>query len=153
MNFAFFAGLRSFFWVVGISPFIVIFALRFFRGWAASLRARGWPQTVGRVLSSGVQIHSHSSGRGGRIHSPYPYVVYRYQVNGQEFQNKRMHFGNVIGGLGATRSAARYPAGMTVPVFYNPQNPNEAVLEKRAAGNWINLLILAVLLLLLLSVV
>jgi hypothetical protein len=39
---------------------------------------------------------------------------------------------------------ARYPAGAQVMVFYNPQNPSEAVLETKAPAQWIMWLVLVI---------
>ena len=34
-----------------------------------------------------------------------------------------------------SQQAAKYPAGSQVTVYYNPQNPSESVLERRATGS------------------
>ena len=50
-----------------------------------------------------------------------------------------------MGGIGAGKVAARYPVGAHVQVFYDPQKPSEAFLEKKAHGQilmWIILVIL-----------
>ena len=52
--------------------------------------------------------------------------------------------GPEVGGTGARKVVARYPAGAQVMVFYNPQNPSEAVLERKAPAQWLMWLLLVV---------
>jgi len=39
-----------------------------------------------------------------------------------------------VGGSGAHKVVARYPAGAQVMVYYNPQKPSEALLERSMPG-------------------
>lgn len=84
---------------------------------------------MGTVLMSTVQ-----SKRTGNSSSTYPVVVYDYQVNGVSYQGQRIKAGEqffsvrVIGDAQAT--AARYPVGTQVMVYYNPANPQESALER-----------------------
>ena len=48
------------------------------------------------------------------------------------------------GGSGARKVVGRYTVGVQVMVFYNLQNPSEAVLERKAPAQWIMWLLLAV---------
>lgn len=97
-------------------------------------QVRGWPSTQGVVMSSTVE--SRSSGDDGGL-VDYPVVKYSYQVGAQAFQGHRIAPGPEPRGSGARRVADRYAQGAPVPVFYNPQNPSDAVLEKQApAQNW-----------------
>jgi hypothetical protein len=49
-----------------------------------------------------------------------------------------------VGGTGAGRVVERYPIGAQVMVFYDPQNPSDAVLERKAPAQWILWLVLAI---------
>jgi len=141
----FFHYIRSIVAVLAISPFVILFAVRMIRAWMAVARSRHWMETSGQILASGIQIRTHRGGHGV-LHSPYPSVLYQYQVQGQTLQGNRIHLGTVIGGIGAKPTAARYPAGSTHPVYYNPNQPLESALERRAAGNWLNAVLILVLL-------
>ena len=96
---------------------------------AAKESAQTWTGTMGTVLTSNVQIR-----RTGTSRSEFPVVVYQYQVNGQVYQGKTIKAGEqffsvrIIGEAQAT--AARYPAGAQVMVYYNPANPKESALER-----------------------
>jgi hypothetical protein len=99
-----------------------------------------WPSTMGTVNAS--YLERRSSSEGG--YTNYPVVQYAYQVSGQAYQGMKVAPGPEVGGTGAGTVVARYPAGAQVMVFYNPQNPSDAVLETKAPAQWILWLILIV---------
>jgi hypothetical protein len=99
-----------------------------------------WPSTMGTVMLS--RIEQRSSSEGG--FTDYPVVQYSYQIGGQAYQGYKLAPGPEVGGTGAGKVVARYPAGAQVMVFYNPQNPSEAVLERKAPTQWLLWLILAI---------
>ena len=99
-----------------------------------------WPSVMGTVMMS--QIEWRSSSESGS--TAYPVVQYSYQVNGQAYQGYKLAPGPEVGGTGANKVVARYPAGAQVMVFYNPQNPSEAVLEKKAPAQWLMWLLLVI---------
>lgn len=99
-----------------------------------------WPSTMGTVLMS--RIEQRSSSEGG--YTDYPVVQYSYQVGGQAYQSYKLAPGPEVGGTGAGKVVARYPAGAQVMVFYNPQNQSEAVLETKAPAQWVMWLILVI---------
>jgi hypothetical protein len=99
-----------------------------------------WPSTMGTVLMS--RIEQRSSSEGG--YTNYPVVQYSYQIGGQPYQSYKLAPGPEVGGTGAGKVVARYPAGVQVMVFYNPQNPSEAVLETKAPAQWLMWLLLII---------
>lgn len=99
-----------------------------------------WPSTMGTVMMSAIDWR-HSSEGGS---TAYPVVQYSYQVNGQAYQSMKLAPGPEMGGTGAGKVVARYPAGAQVMVFYNPQNPSDAVLEKKAPAQWLMWLLLII---------
>lgn len=131
--------------IVGIIVFVllilnvVFLAILFFmrRRMAA---VRQWPSTMGTVNTS--YLERRSSSEGGSTN--YPVVQYSYQVGGQAYQGMKIAPGPEVGGTGAGKVVARYPAGAQVMVFYNPQQPSDAVLETKAPAQWLMWLLLAV---------
>ena len=99
-----------------------------------------WPSTMGSVIMS--RIEQRSSSESG--YTDYPVVQYSYQVGGQTYQSYKLAPGPEVGGTGAGKVIARYPAGAQVMVFYNPQNPSEAVLERKAPAQWLMWLLLVI---------
>ncbi len=99
-----------------------------------------WPSTMGAVMTS--RIEPRHSSEGGWV--DYPVVQYSYQVGGQPYQSMKLAPGPEVGGSGAGKIVARYPTGAQVMVFYNPQNPSDAVLERKAPAQWLMWLILVI---------
>src|SRR5215207_4543380 len=93
-------------------------------------QASNWPFTMGRVTLSTLEMRSSSEGGS----TPYPVVHYSYQAIGQPYQGSKVMAGPDVGGSGAHKVVARYPAGAQVMVYYNPQKPSEALLERSMPG-------------------
>jgi uncharacterized protein DUF3592 len=125
-----------FFLVLNVIFLAIIFFMR--RRMAAVSQ---WPSTMGTVNASYLE-RRHSSGDSGSTN--YPVVQYSYQVSGQAYQSTKLAPGPEVGGTGAGKVVARYPAGAQVMVFYNPQNPSDAVLETKAPAQWLMWLILII---------
>ena len=100
-----------------------------------------WPSTMGTVNASYLE-RRHSSSDSGSTN--YPVVQYSYRVSGQAYQSTKLAPGPEVGGTGAGKVVDRYPTGAQVMVFYNPQNPSDAVLERKAPAQWILWLILII---------
>jgi hypothetical protein len=129
-------GAISFFFLVLNVIFLGI--LFFMRRRMAAVRQ--WPSTMGTVHAS--HLERRSSSEGG--YTNYPVVQYSYQVGGQAYQGMKIAPGPEVGGTGAGKVIARYPAGAQVMVFYNPQKPSDAVLETKAPAQWLMWLLLIV---------
>jgi uncharacterized protein DUF3592 len=99
--------------------------------------SRNWLLTTGRVMFVNIEART-THHQHGYSTAYYPVVVYEYMVNGMRFQNNRISFGGQIG-LGmysmVQNQVAKYVVGGPVPVYYDPSNPQEAVLERRAPAN------------------
>ena len=100
----------------------------------------GWPSTQGVITSSTLESRSSEDG-----YTHYPAVYYSYQVSGQAHKGNRIAPGVDVGGSGARKVIARYPMGAPVTVYYNPQNPADAVLEKQAPAPTLLWIVLGVL--------
>ena len=141
MDMSFLNNMGGFTILVTTLPFVIL-ALVFFyiamRGRRASSITKKWPMAVGKVLHSDVELRRSHSSNGGYNTSYYPSVVYEYEVNGQRYQSNTLSPGMEYG-LGfrgrVEARVARYPAGGMVQVYYNPENPAQAVLEHSATGN------------------
>ena len=131
---------------IGVIGFVFLVLNVIFLGIIFFMRRRmaavsQWPSTLGAVNASYLERRSSSSDSGS---TNYPVVQYSYQVGGQAYQSTKLAPGPEVGGTGAGKVVARYPAGAQVMVFYNPQNPSDAVLETKAPAQWILWLILII---------
>jgi len=106
--------------------------------------SQSWPSVAGQVTGVDVGESQSTDSDGDRHTSYYPIVRYTYVVNGQSFAGDKLAFGPRTGSgryAKAQAMANRYAAGAPVTVYYNPENPEDAVLEKRAAGTMTTLII------------
>ena len=114
--------------------YIMIFTYR------KTAAVKQWPSTMGIVFKTAVERRLSR-----RHYVNYAIVKYSYQVGERTYQNAKVSLGSAASGKDAKRVVARYPVGAQVMVFYNPQNPSEAVLERKNSTQlailWLTLII------------
>ncbi|TFI57009.1 DUF3592 domain-containing protein [Sphingomonas parva] len=112
------------------------FAWAHFRAINKAKAAESWPSVPGRVISCEVR-EEESSDREGNTSTWYnPVVTYAYSTGGRELQGNRLRFGNPRSGSRrkAEEAILPYGVGTTPAVRYNPERPDECVLETRKPG-------------------
>ena len=113
--------------------FAGVFLIRYGRKQSQQVQAsQRWPSTAGRVVQSSVGMQRGRDGDTDYV----PHVRYEYTAMGQAFVGDRIAVGPVRASnrrAGTEAALARYPVGGTVTVYYNPSNPQEAVLERKGA--------------------
>ncbi|MCC7358995.1 MAG: DUF3592 domain-containing protein [Anaerolineales bacterium] len=95
--------------------------------------SKRWPMVLGQVIES--RVTSSSSSEGGTTYEPH--IQYAFDLGGQVYHSNRVAFGGFVSTSNprdAQKHTARYPVGAVVQVYYNPANPPDATLERRA-GN------------------
>jgi hypothetical protein len=98
--------------------------------------AQAWPTATGRVVSCEV-IEEESTDREGGTSTWYnPVVTYAYTAGGRELTGQRLRFGNYRSASRkkAEAALAPYAVGSTPAVRYNPEKPEECVLETTRPG-------------------
>jgi hypothetical protein len=116
-------------WVAG-------FGYAHFRALTKARAAETWPMAAGRVLSCEV-IEEESTDREGGTSTWYnPVVTYSYAAGGRELTGRRLRFGNYRSASRKKAEAALgpYPVGASPAVRYNPEKPEECVLESTGPG-------------------
>lgn len=86
-----------------------------------------WPQATGTVTRSDLDTDD-----GIRIS-----VIYDYVVNGAGYRSSCVQFGTPTTYLLKSSAEAvlgRYPVDSHLTVYYNPENPAEAVLDRTSPG-------------------
>ncbi len=87
------------------------------------LRAsKGWLKTAATILESGLEEDSD----GWR-----PVLLYSYTVKQKQYTSDQLYLYtcNSVSEREASKQLDPYPAGKTVTAYYNPSNPQEAVLN------------------------
>lgn len=100
---------------------------------ARAQASKGWPMVLGQVVSS--RVTSSTSSEGGTTYEPD--IHYAYDIGGRAYNSRRVAFGGFTSTSNprdAEKHTARYPAGAVVQVYYNPANPQDATLERRAGS-------------------
>jgi hypothetical protein len=97
------------------------------RGLDRGLRSRGWLPAQGRILGATTL----------RVRSPVgwfssPAVAYEYTVNGETYQAQTINYRGSVSLVAAVRTVQRYRSGRQVTVYYDPEHPHIAVLERGA---------------------
>ena len=132
------------------TPFVVAFSLfaLFILMMARAMRqqtmeAKSWKETSGRIMSADFDTFEKLTmvdNVSRKVTTNQPNIVYGYEVDGHAYQSNRIAFGGktqstskrLVGG-----SLARYKVGDAVTVYYDPANPSEAVLERKAKHMWV----------------
>jgi uncharacterized protein DUF3592 len=116
-------------WVAG-------FGYAHFRAVGKAKAAEIWPTATGRVLSCQVVEEESTDREGGTTTWYNPLVTYAYTAGGAELTGQRLRFGNYRSGSRrkAEAALAPYPVGSSPAVRYNPDKPDECVLETRKPG-------------------
>ena len=140
MVFAIVFGVFAFvFFILGVSLVLINFFAR-----KKAQESAGWPATSGEVIHSGVRRESSVDTDGDTSYSYYPDIQYRFQVGGQVYTGDKISFGMRTGygrSSKAQEKANQYPAGTRVHVYYNPQKPTEAVLDRAAKNSTVVLVV------------
>jgi len=117
--------------VFGVIGAVLIFL--YFRNKNKAKASEGWPSTYGRIVSNDVSVSYQNDDDYRRV-SYLPKVQFTYQVGGESFTGKRIAFGSdpdFNTRRKATNFLLQYPVGAEVAVFFNPENPSEAVLSQK----------------------
>lgn len=123
------AGLIGFgvLWILG-------FLYLYLRAARRAKEAESWPSVQGKVLSCEVKQEKAATNVDGYYSSTdvfLPMISYAYSVGERQLEGRRIGFGKTgrYSFDKAQADVARYPAGSTPMVRYNPKKPEDCVLE------------------------
>lgn len=111
----------------------VVMLVKYFRDKKKAEESQSWSSAAGRITESYVRRQESRDSDGYTTTSYYPEVRYTYQALGVEYSGDKIAFGGSVGGSQkkAHERLTSYPVGKDVIVHYDPNNPEEAVLERR----------------------
>lgn len=119
-----------------------------FRTIYRSIKTKSWPTTQGKVIGSGiVRSMSSSNSSSTTITNNYTYkaeIAYEYEVNDQRYVSNRVRLLDISSNnYGRAESIqSRYKEGTTVLVYYNPADPEQALLEPGgSSGAWLPIVV------------
>lgn len=115
--------------------FLLILGFNQFR---TSKASRDWPSIEGQVSIATVEMKTESGDSG--ISKKYsPRVVYNYSISGQQYTSDQVVIGARAWYTSQIKAGTKltYQSGQQVTVYYNPDNPAQAVLKAGATrGAW-----------------
>lgn len=90
-----------------------------------------WPKVEGEIVSSEVVSGLNPPYKGNITCIAEPGIRYKYAVDGKEYEHNKVAFFHIqnTSSADAQKVTDKYPKGAKVTVYYNPQNPQEALLE------------------------
>lgn len=110
----------------GLFTLIAGVGLLGYAGWNAYLEssAASWPTTSARIVTSRVEEDSDTWRAD---------IVFEYSVDGKTHRSTELWFGSAPAGYRESMQelVAKYPKGTTIAVYYNPQDPSQAVADPR----------------------
>jgi hypothetical protein len=108
----------------------VLAAFRSIKDWKRYRESEGWISATGQIIASHV-----TSSRGTKSTTYHTYIVYTYQVMGQGYQSGQFSFGSEGTGYETHKKAesicAKYPEGSQTTIYYDPNDPQQAVLQRK----------------------
>jgi hypothetical protein len=93
-------------------------------------QAQSWAQASGRILSSRIEARRHRFVGAEETVRNEPAIEYEFEANGRTWRGSRIGIGDDTGGAETEATLGRYPAGATVTVHYDPDDPRNCVLER-----------------------
>ena len=121
----------------GLGLYLIIHAQRSKR---KAMQSHSWPVTKGIITEANIKTKEDEEYGTTYI----PIVRYTYDVDGMGYEGKRIAFGSDMA-FGIRKKAveylAAYPVDAEVSVYYNPEKPNEAVLQQVAQRTAVGIVI------------
>ena len=118
--------------------FMGIGASAFYQGWKTRTKAEDselWPSVPGTIKKSTTKLESSRGGYGSAPTTTYKAVVqYKYKVASRHYTNDKICIGGQLQLSFKKRAGAHcqnYPVGTAVDVYYDPNKPQDSVLETR----------------------
>ncbi len=105
-------------WLFGLLCGVALFGLQVY-GFYKTTQCGNWPATSGQVVQSEMR-------RSGRTYRSV--VEYEYRVGSKKYSSRNVCFAGMS--FFAHSTTDKYQRNQHVKVFYNPDLPSEAVLER-----------------------
>jgi Protein of unknown function (DUF3592) len=118
--------------MIAVAAFVQYVQLRRVENASAS-----WPASPGRIMLASVVMEQRTDDEHRIVRHYRPEVQFSYSVGGREFHGDRWKWGWTAlysDEASAKAAIAKYASGAVTAVFYNPEKPEEAILEPGNRG-------------------
>jgi hypothetical protein len=123
--------------LVGIAcAFSGLIATATFVKWWQVKVASHWLPIPGKIVSARVvarsveSLSNDSQTQGASEVRNFPEIEFEYEVGGRKYRGSRYSVQENLGNFEIPETMARFPKGAKVTVFYDPKDPNKAVIER-----------------------
>ena len=123
-----FAGLFA----LALGAIGVVLIVQYLRNKQKAQTSTAWPSAPGKITGQKIRIDEIDDDDNSRVRY-IPEVHFEYQVDGNLYQGKRLSLGSEPDFPSRQKAEAflgAYPVESVTTVFYNPENPQEAVLSQ-----------------------
>ena len=116
--------------------------------WLTARQSVSWPTADGEILSVEVveQDPEYSLRKRGEAEKTnyHADIRYRYQVDGRDYEGNRITANDSasIQREDIEAITSGYSAGQSIPVYYNPDSPDQALLQPGKSGDSVVVLIM-----------
>jgi hypothetical protein len=98
-------------------------AISAIKGWKRYQESDNWIPITAEIISADISSH-----KGTKSTTYFVNITYAYEVFGQPYQSGQFSFGSE--GT-AEKVIAKYPPGSKQMIYYDPNQPAQAVLERK----------------------
>lgn len=111
------------FGAIALAVGVILYVVQFRQGLRADA-SKKWPKVQATIIASALQPSPRHKRRYRAA------IQYRYRVGGKDYQSDRIFWGGSEGRKRHMESVvSAYPAGASVAVRYDPQNPAQGVID------------------------
>lgn len=123
---------RAMGWPFTLVYIVLIVSALYFTFVAApkALNTNEWPYTQGKVTQSELVERKRSNKNGDIINVYSAKIQYQYTVDGKTYSATQLRGADRNQNRIESLIAKEYPTDAVTTVFYNPENPGEAVLQQ-----------------------
>lgn len=124
-----------FLFVLGMGVTWLVFTLN---GMKLAEESAAWSSTTGTIVKTWMERDEQSDPDGQTEIYFKPHVQYSYDAPGGRYTSQRVDFGAIPSFNSSSRAEDyldQYPLDSEIEVFYDPDDPGEAVLVREATGS------------------
>lgn len=111
-------------WLLFWTAIVMLFNVIFLGSIVDALRSHSFPSVLGSITRSQIV---HSGGEDGS----HVEVAYEYFVGRDRYENDALRFGMNMNGLTSLQQVVdRYPVGVEIPVYFDPDDPQHSAIEQ-----------------------
>jgi len=96
-------------------------------------KSNSWIATEGKIIESKLLSHGRSMMIGYNYERYSALIKYEYKAEDQKYESNKVRFfpmGTSVSKNAVEKLLAEYPSNSAIEVYYDPEHPNQALLQK-----------------------